>query len=315
MDSDKSVVVGVIMGGTSSEREVSLKTGNGVADALESAGYIVKRFVLDDENIDVLDGEDVDVVFIAMHGRFGEDGELPRLLEERGIPYTGTAPEGAKVAMDKVLTKKAFEAFGIPFPHYIVLDAGVRYEEADWFIKRHLGGYPVVIKPAREGSSIGVNIVEMRGGLEVALDDAFGYDNKVLVEEYIKGRELTCGILDGRALPLIETRPSRLFFDYRAKYRDPGTLFIVNPRLEPRLYRLCQEVALCANIAVGARDFSRVDLILSDRKPYVLEVNTIPGLTARSLLPRAAASIGVDYQTLCVRMLDMALRRKRCQSA
>jgi len=309
------VVVGVVMGGTSSEREVSLKTGNGVADALESAGYIVKRFVLDEDTIDALDGEEVDVVFIAMHGRFGEGGELCRLLEERGIPYTGTGPEGARIAMDKVLTKKAFEAFGIPTPDFIVLDKGVGSEEADWFIKRHLGGYPVVIKPAREGSSIGVSIVEMRGGLGDALEEAFRYDNKVLVEEYIKGRELTCGILDGRALPLVEMRPSRLFFDYRAKYQDPGTLFIVNPRLEPRLYRLCQEVALCANIAVGARDFSRVDIILSDRRPYVLEVNTIPGLTARSLLPRAAASIGVDYQTLCVRMLDMALRRRKCQSA
>lgn len=309
-----SVTVGVIMGGTSSEREVSLRTGNAVADALESAGYTVKRIVLNENDISRLDNERIDVAFIAMHGRFGEDGELAKLLEERNIPYTGTGPEGAKVAMDKVLTKKVFEAFGIPTPDFIVLDSGISWEEADWFIKRHLE-YPVVVKPAREGSSIGVNIVEMRSGLKEALKKAFEFDNKLLIEKYIKGRELTCGILDGRALPLIELCPSKLFFDYKAKYHDPGTVYIVNPKLDVRLYRLCQEVALCANIAVGARDFSRIDMILSDRKPYVLEVNTIPGMTARSLLPKAAASIGVDYQTLCVRMLELALRRRKCQSA
>ncbi|MCX7703838.1 MAG: D-alanine--D-alanine ligase [Planctomycetota bacterium] len=306
----KKIVVGVIMGGTSSEREISIKTGKAVASALNEAGYIVKEILLNEDSIEAVEKEKIDVAFIAMHGRFGEDGELARLLEERKIPYTGSGPEGAKIAMDKVLTKKSFESFGVPTAEYIVLDSSISGEEADWFIKRHLSGYPVVVKPAREGSSVGVSIVDMRSELNDALSTAFRFDNKVLVEKYISGRELTCGILDGRALPLIELRPSKRFFDYKAKYEDPGTLYIVNPRLEPRLYRLCQEIALCAHIAVGARDFSRVDMILQERKVFVLEVNTIPGLTERSLLPKAAAAIGVDYQTLCIRMLEMALRRK-----
>lgn len=310
----KRIVVGVIMGGTSSEREISLKTGKSVANALSEAGYTVKEIVLNEDSVEPIEKEKIDVAFIAMHGKFGEDGELARLLEERKIPYTGSGPEGAKVAMDKVLTKKAFNAFGVPTAEYIVLDSSVSSEEADWFIKRHLNGYPVVVKPAREGSSVGISIVDMRSELQDALVKAFGFDNKILVEKYISGREVTCGILDGRPLPLVELRPSRRFFDFKAKYQDPGTLYIINPHLEPRLYRLCQEVALCAHIAVGARDFSRVDMILQERKIFVLEVNTIPGLTERSLLPKAAAAIGVDYQTLCIKMLEMALRRRKCLS-
>ena len=301
--------VAVLMGGTSEEREVSIKSGKAVAEALRSVGYPVIEVVLNYEDQRELEGLNFDVVFVALHGGFGEDGRLAALLEERGIPYTGSGPDAGRLAMDKVAAKRIFEAFGIPTPPYLVMNDSLTASDMDWFVRSELGGYPVVVKPANGGSSIGVEVVDTRSGLADAVSSALRFSPRVLVEKFIKGRELTCAILENRPLPLIEMRVARLFFDYRAKYSDPATQYIVNPDIEPRLYRLCQEAALCAHIAVGARDFSRVDLILSGRKPYILEVNTIPGLTARSLLPKAAATIGYDFPDLCKRMVDLALRR------
>jgi len=301
--------VAVLMGGPSEEHDVSLKSGKAVAEALRRAGYPVVEVVIEGEDLRELDGLSFDVAFVAMHGRFGEDGRLASLLEERGIPYTGSGPDASRLAMDKVAAKRMFEAFGTPPPPYLVLNDSLTAADMDWFVRTELGGYPVVVKPASSGSSIGVDVVDTKSGLVDAVASALRFGPRVLVEKFIKGRELTCGIFENRPLPLIELRVARLFFDYRAKYEDPATSYIVDPDIEPRLYRLCQEAALCAHIALGARDFSRVDLILAGRTPYILEVNTIPGLTSRSLLPKAAAAVGLDFTSLCKRMVDLALRR------
>ncbi len=305
------MVIGVLMGGPSEEREVSIKSGRAVAEALRKAGLRVEEILLAGRDLRELDGRRIDIAFIAMHGEFGEDGTLARLLEERGIPYTGSDPDASRLAMDKIAAKRAFEAFGIPTPPYIVVNGTLDPWEADWFVHTELDGYPVVVKPASNGSSIGISIVDTRDGLRHAIGAALAHDRRVLIERYIAGRELTCGVIENRPLPLVEMRPSRRFFDYRAKYQDQGTIYSVAPRMDPRLYRLCQEAALCAHIAVGARDFSRVDLILSGRKPFILEVNTIPGLTERSLLPKAAASVGMDFVSLCKRMVEMAAKRSK----
>lgn len=304
-------VVAVLMGGPSEEREVSLKSGKAVSEALKKAGYKVIEVVINGEDLHEINGVSFDVAFIAMHGRFGEDGRLAELLERRNIPYTGSGPEASRLAMDKVAAKRMFDAFGIPTPPYLVMNESLTAADMDWFVRSELGGYPVVVKPVSSGSSIGVEVVDTRSGLSDAVSAALHYSPRVLVEKFIKGRELTCGILENRPLPLVEMKIARLFFDYRAKYSDPATQYIVNPEIEPRLYRLCQEAALCAHIALGARDFSRVDLILSNRTPYILEVNTIPGLTERSLLPKAAAAIGLDFPSLCKRMVNLALRRAK----
>jgi D-alanine-D-alanine ligase len=309
----KKKKIGVFMGGTSEEKEISLLSGEAVIAALKELGYNAVPVVLNDDSLAALDRSHIDVAFIAMHGKFGEDGELASLLEEKGIPYTGSKPLSSRVAMNKVMAKWRFEEEGIPTPAYLALEGNFTSTEADWLIRQEFG-YPCVVKPVASGSSIGVTILENAGQLPDALTKASGTEHEVLVEKYIAGREITCGILADRPLPLIELKPRSRFFDFHAKYEDPGTEHIVNPDLSEAIKMELQSLALAAHNAVGAKDFSRVDMILDNsNQPWVLEVNTIPGLTNKSLFPKAAKALGIDFPHLCEMLTEMAFKSSHAQ--
>jgi len=303
-------VIGVLMGGCSSEREVSLRSGNAVAEALRSIGHKVVPIDLQWEDGRELDGVHLDVAFIALHGRFGEDGRLQQILQKRGIPYTGSGPEASRAAMDKVEAKRLFKLKNVETPPHRVIARGDSVDLME-HAARALG-YPVVMKPRAEGSSVGVTVHEDRATLLDGAAECFRHDPIGLMEKFIKGRELTVGILDGKALPIIELRPKSRFFDFNAKYKDPDTEYIVNPPLSDLDRRRIAKSAKEAHDALGCEGMSRVDLILTPFcSVYVLEVNTSPGLTARSLLPKAAAAAGYEFPDLCWKIIDLALKRKQ----
>ena len=303
-------IVGVLMGGTSSEREVSLRSGAAVAQALRDAGQSVVEVDLQTETGRELDDVKIDVAFIALHGRFGEDGTLQRLLQDRGIPYTGSGPQASRAAMDKVEAKRLFKAKGVDTPPHRVITRGdsvVLLEQC----ARALG-YPVVMKPRAEGSSVGVTVHRDCSTLLDGAAETFRHDAVGLMEKFIAGRELTVGILDGTALPIIELRPKDGFFSYEAKYQRQDTQYLVDPSMSDLDKRRVQRAALEAHKALGCEGVSRVDVILTPLcSVHVLEVNTIPGMTERSLLPKAARAAGLDFPQLCWRLVELALRRRR----
>lgn len=302
--------VAVLMGGISPEREVSLRSGQAVVEGLKEAGHSVTPIVVNDTRVEELDRWGVDLAFVALHGRFGEDGGIQSLLEAKGIPYTGSGVSASKQAINKVESKKVFRARGLSTPDFIVIrrHESLRPEHA---ISR-LGklSFPLVVKPACNGSSVGVTIVKVIEGLIPALEAAFRYEDTILLEEYIAGRELTVGVLGEEALPVIEIRPSREFYDFEAKYKDTNTRYILCPGLPGGVYQEAQDIALKAHKALGCSDFSRVDMMCDELGSlYLLEVNTIPGFTERSLLPKAAQATGMSFSQLCSKIVDLALSR------
>lgn len=290
--------VGVLMGGLSGEREISFKTGRAVAEALRNRGREVVEIDAGRDLPARLIDEGVEVVFIALHGRYGEDGCVQGLCEIMAIPYTGSGVEASAVAMNKASTKRVLTATGIPTARYMVLKPGdeVPVELAP----------PLAVKPASEGSALGVSIVKEGDSLEEAVREAASHGGPVMLEEFVEGRELTVGVVDGETLPVIEIRPKSGFYDYRAKYTKGETDFLVPAELTTLESKGVNGAALSAYEAVGCRGAARVDMILKAGTPFVLEVNTIPGLTETSLLPTAAAAAGWDYETLVERMLDGA---------
>ncbi|MEK7241485.1 MAG: D-alanine--D-alanine ligase, partial [Planctomycetota bacterium] len=302
--------VAVLMGGISQEREVSVRSGQAVAEGLKEVGHSVIPIVVNDTRVEELDRWDVGLAVVALHGRFGVDGGIQYLLEAKGIPYTGSGVSASKRAINKVESKKVFRARGLSTPDFIVLSCheSLRPEHA---ISR-LGklSFPLVVKPACNGSSVGVTIVKVIEGLIPALEAAFRYEDTVLLEEYIAGRELTVGVLGEEALPVIEIRPSREFYDFEAKYKDTNTRYILCPGLPGGVYQEAQDMALKAHKALGCSDFSRVDMMCDELGSlYLLEVNTIPGFTERSLLPKAAQATGMSFSQLCSKIVDLALSR------
>lgn len=293
----KKKKIGVLMGGTSEEREISLKTGRAVLGALLEKGY---RAVAVDAGRDLagkLGAGKIEVAFIALHGRFGEDGCVQGLLEVMGIPYTGSGVRASAMAMDKAVAKKLMEWHGVSTPRSLVHDG-----------KRAVTlRPPLVVKPACQGSAIGVSIVKSRSGLKKALELAGSFGGGVLVEKYIEGREITIGILDGAVLPTIEIRPRKGFYDYKAKYTKGMTDFLVPAPIAKAVDKRAAREALAAYRALGCRGAARVDLMLAKNgTPYVLEVNTVPGMTELSLLPRAAEAAGMDYPALVEEILKGA---------
>jgi D-alanine-D-alanine ligase len=300
--------VGVLMGGTSSERDVSLRTGAAVAGALRGLGHAVTEIDIQTETGRELDGVRIDAAFIALHGKFGEDGRIQRILHSRGIPYTGSGPEASWVAMDKVESKRLFKQRNVETPPHRVIVHGESL--ALWEQCARALGYPVVLKPRAEGSSVGVTVHRDCASLLDGAAECFRYDTVALMEKFIHGRELTVGILDGKPLPIIEIRPKRAFFDKDAKYSDPETAYIIDPPLSEIEKRRVQKAAKEANDALGCEGVSRVDLILTPLcSIHVLEVNTIPGMTERSLLPKAARAAGIEFPQLCQQLVDAALKR------
>ncbi len=319
--------IGVLMGGYSSEREISLRSGTAVAESLKRQGGEVVSIditVRDKEKItSLVRSYNLDVAFIALHGRLGEDGAIQAILEEIGVPYTGSGVEASRLALDKVLAQDLFQKSGIQVPAHISLSRqslrAVRLPSGGQQEAAHHAGliqaidfYPVVVKPAREGSSIGISLVRAPEGLAEALQKAWKYDDKVLIEQYIQGRELTVGILGDEALAPIEIRPTAEFFDFKAKYSSGATEYIVPARLPQELADKVRQSALAAHRALGCADLSRVDFILAeDGAYYVLEVNTIPGFTSTSLLPKAARVMGIDFDRLCLQLAGLAYGKKK----
>ena len=307
----KEKVIGVVMGGPSDEREVSLNTGNAILNALIEKGYNAVAIDLDPKRIvGQLREAEVAVVFNAIHGKYGEDGLLQGALELLEIPYTGSGVLASAMAMDKGVSKRMFLAAQIPTPRSVL------YSKSD--IRRIskeelLAGFnlPVVVKPAAQGSSIGVFIVDTQAQFAVAIVDAFKYSEFVLVEEFIDGKEVTVAILErdgcAEALPIIEIAPHSGRYDYHSKYTKGATDYIIPARIEENTANDIRQAAIRAFKVLGCRGIARVDVMLDKAgNPYVLEVNTIPGMTATSLVPKAAAANGIGFAELCEIILKEA---------
>jgi len=297
----KGMKIGVLMGGLSSEREISLRSGKAVFEALKRKGYDA---VCIDPAPDlglILQRRKVDAAFICLHGTPGEDGTVQGLLEFMGIPYTGSGVLASAAAMDKIVTKKLLIYHAIPTPDFSVNEHG-----------RTTGkriALPVIVKPATEGSTIGVSRVSVKKDLEKAIRIARRFGPKVLIEKFIQGRELTVGILNDLPLPVVEIRPMSGFYDFKSKYTPGRTEYRVPAPLLRRVSKRVQELALSAHRALGCNGASRVDFMLADGDdPYVLEVNTIPGMTETSLLPKAAREAGISFDDLVERILTAAVR-------
>ncbi len=296
-----NVDITVMYGGPSAEREVSLRSGAAVAQALRSLGYRVNE--LDPQGPEWELRKGTEVVFLALHGTYGEDGTVQRRLESLGVPYTGCGPEASRVGFDKALSKERFTGAGVPNARFTVIESASVPWPMGW-------NPPVVLKPVRQGSSVGLQFVERVGEWGSALAEALRYDSRVLMEEKITGREATVGILDGRALPLVEVRPRAGAYDYQNKYTPGATEYLCPAPFDDGETSLIQEAGMKAFQAIGGRDYGRVDVIVRPGgEPVVLEVNTLPGMTETSLLPKAAAVAGLDYAGLCQRMVELALAR------
>jgi D-alanine-D-alanine ligase len=294
--------VAVLLGGKSAEREVSLKSGGMVLKALRTRGVDAHPFDPAERGLDALIDEKFDRVFIALHGRFGEDGTIQGILEWLGIPYTGSGVLASALAMDKLRTKRVWGAEKLPTPKYELLG-----EHTNFRIAARRLGVPLMVKPASEGSSIGMSKVRAAAKLEEAYRLAAKYDPVVIAEEFVDGMELTGAILGERALPLIKLETPRDFYDYEAKYVSDDTRYIVPCGLQEKKERELQELCLAAFRSLGCRGWGRVDLMLNKRgRPYLLEVNTSPGMTDHSLVPMAARAVGISYEDLCLQILEAA---------
>jgi D-alanine-D-alanine ligase len=306
----KKLTVALLAGGISSEREVSLQSGDQVYEALDKDKYHILRY---DPKTDlgklISDASNIDIALIILHGPYGEDGTVQGLLDLLGIPYQGSGVLGSALAMNKAVTKQLYEKGGLPVPPYMVFD---RDDSLDIGSCVKQIGLPLVVKPVAGGSSVGMSIVRSAGDLQSALDKAGAYDRSVMIETYIAGTELTVGVIGNKeleALPVIEIVPdqTREFFDYEAKYTPGVTQEICPARIDHQLTQQAQSYAIIAHQALYCRGYSRTDMILKERHIYVLETNTIPGMTATSLLPQAAQVGGISFSRLMDRLIELGL--------
>ena len=294
----KGKKIAVLLGGPGPEREVSLRSGAAVARTLRSLGALVQEIDVKDSSLSL--PKSIDLAYNMIHGTFGEDGQIQQILERQGIPYTGEGIAGSQLAFDKILSKRAFDEHGVPTGRWHVIAAGQkpRFE------------VPFVVKSPRQGSSVGVHIIKDFADLDAALEDCFRFGETVIVEEFFSGRELTVGILGDVALPIIEIVPREGFYDYQHKYTKGASEYFVPAPIGDEATQAVQYAALAAKRALGLEIYSRVDVILaSDGRLNVLEINTIPGMTETSLLPKAAAAAGLDFPTLCERIASLSMQR------
>lgn len=290
--------VGVLMGGPSAEREISLKSGEMIYSALDKAGVSAVKLVWDDDLEQTLASAEYDRIFIALHGRGGEDGQVQGLLGLRGIPYTGSRVLGAALSMDKVRSKQIWSACGIPTPAFLCIKAG---DQQNPVVPNN---YPVMVKPAQEGSSIGISKVDDASELQTAIDKAFEFDDTVLIEQYIAGSEYTLSILGQRTLPIIRLETPNAFYDYEAKYLADSTEYHCPAGLDVETEAKCAELGLRAFQLLGGLGWGRVDFMLSaNGEPQFIEVNTVPGMTDHSLVPMAAAAAGIGFEELVIHIL------------
>jgi D-alanine-D-alanine ligase len=301
--------VAVLLGGFSAERDVSLRSGKAAATALRSIGVTVEEVDVKDENFTLPSG--IQAAFLALHGTGGEDGVVQGILERQGVIFTGSGSEASKLAFDKIEAKKVFRKVGLPTAGDVV------FSLSDW---EKLKGsvdlkYPRVVKPSCQGSSIGVRIVKNAEEMDGAIQEAFAKDTRVLVEEFISGREFTVGILGERVLPVVEIRPKAGWYDYTNKYTKNATEYLVPAPIDQALEHQLQDLALKAHHSLGCRDLSRSDFLVDAKgNTYLLEVNTIPGMTETSLLPKAAAAAGISFPQVCLTLIEQALNRSNTPS-
>lgn len=299
----KTRKIGVLMGGLSAEREVSLSSGSAVHRALLARGYDAVAIDVGRDLPQMLLGEGIEVAFVCLHGRYGEDGAVQGVLELMGIPYTGSGVLASALAMNKIFAKQAFAAAGLTITPHRVLGRGETFDPCSAGF-----GYPVVVKPSQEGSSVGVSIVKVPEELPAALEVAFRYDDEILVEKFVKGREIQVGILDDRAMGAIEIVPKKEFYDFEAKYTEGMAEHICPPPLPGPLYRKLLSEGEKAHRALGCAGYSRVDFLVTEGgECYLLEVNTLPGMTPLSLLPEIAQKeAGIGFEELVERILASA---------
>jgi D-alanine-D-alanine ligase len=296
--------IAVLMGGPGSEREVSRASGNAVLKALLGLGLDAVAVDVTSTTIELPEG--TGLAFNVIHGTFGEDGRLQETLEKLGVPYTGAGAKSSRIAFDKNLAKAAFVSKQVPTPRAEIIDLSDGPKLPTF-------PAPFVVKPPREGSSVGVHIVRDQAGAEAAMADAAKFGNDVLIEEFIEGRELTVGILNDVALPIVEIKPPDGVYDMASKYPwlsgAKGSEYFCPADLDPETTRLVQEAALAAHRSLGVEIYSRVDVLLdSQNRPFVLEANTIPGMTETSLLPKAAAATGISFPELCKTIAELSLQ-------
>ncbi len=307
---ERPVKVAVLMGGISEERDISIQSGNCVAQALKEAGLDVVTSDVRPDNLDIIEDSGIDVFFIALHGRFGEDGQLQQILEDKGLCYTGSKPKASRLAFDKLATKQRFIEANVATPKAIAFDANAKPKELENQLLRLSDKF--VVKPVRQGSTIGITIVDSpKSALAEARKCSAGFGD-CIIEEYIPGREITVGVLLGRALPIIEIKSKTGFYDYHAKYTDERTQFLFDTIDDPAMIEKIEAAAIDCFNALGLKHFARVDFILSDDgTAYALEANSIPGLTSHSLLPKAAAKTGLSMSDLCIKIVEAALENKK----
>lgn len=294
----KGKQIAVLMGGPGSEREVSLRSGAAVARALRSREAVVTEVDVHDEDFAVPAG--TELAYNMIHGTFGEDGQIQAILESRGIPYTGEGVDGSRIAFDKIQSKERFDGGGVPTPAWEKIQKG----------QAPTLPLPFVVKAPRQGSSVGVHIIKDAAGLPAALEDCFKFGDEVLIEQFCKGRELTVGILGDQALPIIEIVPNEGFYDYAHKYTSGASQYFVPAEISEEDTTSVQQTALNAYQSLGLEVYARVDILFSaEGQLSVLEINTIPGMTETSLLPKAAGAAGMDFATLCERIAVLSLRR------
>lgn len=289
----KKKKIGVLLGGRSSERKISLKSGDAVLQSLKRNGYRAIAVDASKNMIDILKKEKVQVAFIALHGRWGEDGTVQGLLEMMGIPYTGSGVLGSSLAMDKAVMKLILKTAGVPTPKYSIIydDKGTAFP------------VPCVVKPASEGSSVGISVVRTKKDVSAALKEAFKYDSKVLAEELIQGQEITVAVINGKALPVIEVRPESGFYDYEAKYTKGKTRYIIPAEISGATARKASDMALTVYKVFALSGSARIDMLVKDKTPLVIDINTSPGMTETSLVPKAWAYTGRTFDELVEEIL------------
>jgi len=297
--------IGVLMGGLSSERTVSLASGTAILNALQGKGYHAVSIDIGRDAAEKIHDSGIDAAFIALHGKFGEDGAIQGMLEVMGIPYTGSGILASALGMNKTVSKEIFRAKGLLVGPYEVMYKGAK--EAVPALLAELK-FPAVVKPHAEGSSVGVSLVFKKEDIAPAIDLAFQYGDEVLIEKFIQGKEVQVGILGDRALGAIEIVPKRAFYDYAAKYEQGMSDHFFPARIPDSAYQRTLEAGLAAHRAIGCRGYSRVDFIIDESgAPYILEVNTLPGMTATSLLPEIAKGVGISFPDLVEEIMRLAV--------
>jgi D-alanine-D-alanine ligase len=295
----KTKKIGVLLGGRSAERDISLKSGNAVLQGLKRSGYKAIAIDASKNLIGTLQKEKIQVAFIALHGRWGEDGTVQGLLEIMGIPYTGSGVLGSSMAMDKAIMKLIFATSRIPTPKYAIIYNG----------KGASFPVPYVVKPANEGSSVGISVVKKKLEGPAALKEALKYDSKIIIEEFVKGQEITVAVINGKALPVIEVRPKSGFYNFEAKYNKGKTEYIVPAEIDSAMVKKASDIALTVYKTFNLSGSARIDMLIKDKTPLVIDINTSPGMTETSLVPKAWAYTGRTFDELVEEiLLEAALK-------